>query len=81
MLWCSCPSQQKLTLIITIFAFIISVFLVTTAAVNAQGQLYYVATNGNDANPGTLAQPFATWQKAINLAQPGDTILGLTQDA
>lgn len=42
--------------------------------VGAQGQIYYVATNGNDANPGTLAQPFATWQKAINLAQPGDTI-------
>ena len=74
MLWCYGPSRQKLTLIITIFAFIIGVFLVTTAAVNAQGQLYYVATNGNDANPGTLAQPFATWQKAIDLAQPGDTI-------
>jgi hypothetical protein len=33
-----------------------------------------VATNGNDANPGTLAQPFATIQKAVNTVQPGGTI-------
>ena len=26
---------------------------------------YYVAVNGNDANPGTFESPFATWQKAL----------------
>jgi hypothetical protein len=34
-----------------------------------------VATNGNDNNPGTLASPLLTIQRAINLAGPGTTIL------
>ena len=33
-----------------------------------------VATNGNDANPGTVTQPLATIQRAVNLVQPGGTI-------
>jgi len=33
-----------------------------------------VATNGNDANPGTLTRPLATIQRAVNLVQPGGTI-------
>ena len=33
-----------------------------------------VATNGNDANPGTLAAPVATIQRAVDLVQPGGTI-------
>ena len=35
---------------------------------------YYVATNGDDSNPGTLAEPFATIQKAAFLIQPGRTV-------
>lgn len=38
---------------------------------------YYVATpanGGSDSNSGTFASPFATWQKGINEAYPGDTI-------
>lgn len=31
-------------------------------------QTYYVATTGNDANPGTVGSPFATLQKAIDTA-------------
>jgi hypothetical protein len=34
----------------------------------------YVATDGDDANPGTIAQPFKTITKAISVATPGDTI-------
>ncbi|WP_430809858.1 MULTISPECIES: right-handed parallel beta-helix repeat-containing protein [unclassified Carboxylicivirga] len=43
---------------------------------NAQdiGGDYYVAVNGNDANPGTYEQPFATWQRAVDVALPGDTV-------
>ncbi|MEH1013977.1 LamG-like jellyroll fold domain-containing protein [Micromonospora sp. CPCC 206060] len=33
-----------------------------------------VATNGNDANPGTLSQPLKTIQRAHDLVQPGGTI-------
>lgn len=49
--------------------------LVTFIAVFLRATTYYVATNGNDNNNGTsLSIPFATWQKGINEAYPGDTI-------
>ncbi len=35
---------------------------------------YYVATTGDDANPGTLDQPFATLQKGAKTAVAGDTV-------
>jgi hypothetical protein len=36
------------------------------------GNTYFVATNGNDNWPGTFSQPWATWQKAATVSQPGD---------
>ena len=39
------------------------------------GNTHYVATTGSDANPGTEAQPFRTIQQALNLAQPGQTVI------
>jgi len=35
---------------------------------------YYVSTAGSDANPGTLALPWRTIQKAANSAVPGSTV-------
>jgi hypothetical protein len=35
---------------------------------------YYVAVNGNDANPGTIDKPWATWQKAFSTASPGNKV-------
>jgi hypothetical protein len=35
---------------------------------------YVSASLGNDANPGTLAQPFQSIQQAANVAQAGDTV-------
>ncbi|MCG2767834.1 MAG: right-handed parallel beta-helix repeat-containing protein [Anaerolineae bacterium] len=35
---------------------------------------YYVAPGGDDTDPGTLAQPWATFQHAADTAQPGDTV-------
>ncbi|MGG5784542.1 right-handed parallel beta-helix repeat-containing protein [Bacillus albus] len=35
---------------------------------------YYVSPTGNNLNPGTLDQPFATIQKAANIAKEGSTI-------
>jgi hypothetical protein len=46
----------------------------STGAQSSGPATYYVATNGNNNNPGTITQPFATWKKAIDLAQPGDLI-------
>lgn len=36
---------------------------------------YYVATNGNDNNPGTSEQPFATVNKGATVATAGDTVI------
>ena len=38
------------------------------------GTNYYVATNGSDSNPGTISQPFATWQKGVDVANAGDVV-------
>ena len=38
------------------------------------GNTYFVATNGNDNNPGTFTQPWGTWQKAFNTADAGDIV-------
>jgi len=35
---------------------------------------WYVATNGSDANPGTLAAPFHTIQHGADVAGPGNTV-------
>src|SRR5215467_2650277 len=35
---------------------------------------FQVATNGNDANPGTRHAPFRTIQHGADLARPGDVI-------
>ena len=37
--------------------------------------IYYVSTTGNDANPGTLYQPWLTIQKAANTMVAGDTLI------
>ncbi|MCX5653203.1 MAG: PDZ domain-containing protein [Planctomycetota bacterium] len=51
----------------------IKVALVALAALtqisSAQAGNYYVAANGNDANPGTLAKPFATLPRAQQAAR------------
>jgi parallel beta-helix repeat protein len=36
---------------------------------------YYVATDGNDSNPGTIESPLLTIKEALNKALPGYTIL------
>lgn len=35
---------------------------------------YYVAINGNDSNPGTISQPWLTWQKGFNTVSAGDIL-------
>lgn len=43
-------------------------------AMMAHSATYHVATTGNDANPGTLNQPFNSFKKGVSLLQPGDTL-------
>lgn len=52
---------------------ILTIFFAAILA-NLQATTWYVAPNGNDNNPGTLAQPFKTIPAAIDAASPGDAI-------
>ena len=40
----------------------------------ASAATYYIAPSGSNYNPGTQSAPFATLQKAHDIANPGDTI-------
>lgn len=55
-----------------VFVLLFEVFSLTPA--NA-ATTFYVATNGNDSNAGTLTLPFRTIQKCAGLMNPGDTCL------
>ena len=39
------------------------------------GTEYHVSPSGSNRNPGTAEQPFATIQRAADLAMPGDTVI------
>ena len=63
---------------ILIFIFILGLLSILVGAqtkpIAASGNTYYVATSGSDSNSGTLAQPWATVQHALNVAAAGDTV-------
>jgi hypothetical protein len=40
-----------------------------------EGATYWVATDGDDANPGSAEEPFRTLQRAVDAAGPGDTVI------
>ncbi len=44
-------------------------------AAPSRAATYYVATNGNDSNPGSSSSPWRTLQKAANSVQAGDVVL------
>jgi hypothetical protein len=41
----------------------------------AEDASYYVATTGDDANPGTRSSPFRSLSKAVSVLKPGETLL------
>lgn len=49
----------------------VAALTITAAPTNGD---WFVSPSGNDANPGTIALPFATLGKAASVAQPGHTI-------
>ncbi|MCG8582518.1 MAG: right-handed parallel beta-helix repeat-containing protein [Bacteroidales bacterium] len=46
----------------------------THSPITVSGKAYFVATNGNDNNPGTFEEPWKTWQKAFLMTGAGDTV-------
>src|SRR5665647_1328264 len=65
-------SRVRYPLLAMVGLTLIAVFSFFSAS--AAGNTYYVATNGNDANPGTITQPWRTIQKAVNTVVSGSTI-------
>lgn len=53
---------------------LMTVILLTTIMLVSYSRTIYVATTGNDSNPGTQTSPYLNIQKAIDAAAPGDTI-------
>jgi len=47
---------------------------VSPCAARSYGTVYYVATTGNDSNPGTRTSPWRTIQKAADTLIAGDTV-------
>jgi len=75
--------KTKITFL-QLFLFAIIVINVVNTQIDAQVEtIYYVAPDGNDKNPGTVTQPFATLWKArnvvetINGSMTGDIIVNL----
>ena len=52
----------------------ILIFLLFALPLTLSAATFYVATTGNDNNPGSLAAPFRTLTKAIAAASPGSII-------
>lgn len=52
----------------------ILVFLLLATPPHAFAAEFFVAPAGSDGDPGTLERPFATVQRAQNVAAPGDTV-------
>lgn len=53
---------------------LILILVLLTQIARLHAAEYYVAPNGNDASPGTHAEPFATIQRAQQSVEPGDTV-------
>ena len=65
-------TRQRLLFLLILLALLVTSF---SAAQAQGGATYYVATNGNDSNPGTEASPFRTLNHAVRALRPGDTLL------
>jgi uncharacterized repeat protein (TIGR02059 family) len=51
---------------------IFSIFIFAALALRATN--YYVAPTGSDSNPGTISQPWRTWQKGFSSISAGDIL-------
>ena len=67
------PAKQKFNLKnLVCLSCLLSLFLIATGA--EAGRALVVAPNGDDANIGTVLAPLQSIHKAIQIAEPGDTV-------
>ncbi len=67
-------SKKMISGSITLILSLVFCIILSCMPVTAQSNTYYVASNGNDSNSGTLDRPWKTIQKACNTAAAGDTV-------
>lgn len=58
--------------ITTSAAFMIAVFIQFVSVLSASATDYYVSNSGDDADSGTISDPFKTVSKLLDIVQPGD---------
>ena len=75
LLWLEPNSVYEVKITIGAEAFTGAVTTRADAPPESAGETYYVATDGNDANPGTAISPFATIGKAASVVGPGNTVI------
>ena len=61
---------RRISLIKPLIIFCLLGFLIETS-----GAIFYVATDGNDLSEGTLNNPLATLNEAVNRMDAGDTCI------
>ena len=68
---------MKIRISLKVTSYFICVLMLAGSFIHArtsEAATYYVATNGNDSNPGTQIQPFRTLTKGVNALKAGDTL-------
>jgi hypothetical protein len=60
--------------LVPVILVVVLLALFAPVPVSAAGNVYYVAKNGSNSNPGTEAQPWLTIQKAASTLVAGDTV-------
>lgn len=68
------PTRATLVVRAAVICALLALSLLPTRFAAASSTSLFVATNGLDTNPGTNTAPFATLQKALEVAQPGAMI-------
>jgi hypothetical protein len=66
-------AARRLTTV-AVLALIVVLSIAVQPSGAAASTAYYLAVNGNDANPGTEAAPFATFTFALKQLRAGDTL-------
>ncbi|CAH1192434.1 hypothetical protein PAECIP111891_00298 [Paenibacillus allorhizoplanae] len=78
MLTRSMGKGSLLIVILVMSLILVALGICLQTEVSAAATTYYVSNTGNNSNPGTLSQPVATIQQAVNMAGvagPGSTVI------
>ena len=76
-----CPFENKrkylqfITRILVLFLILTAPWQLNARAVQSRVDLYYISPDGDDSSEGTLENPWATVERAMQEVKPGDIIL------